>query len=141
MLAKWVPSDMQWFRADLIQQFDFANGDPLLVWVNQILIRADSLELAYTKALAHGELYNETFTNTDGELVTVRFRGLEDLYLIYDKLEDGAELLYTEYDDLTEEDISSMITPRERLAAFQQHDPSSPDLNPGRYREGENHDQ
>lgn len=66
--------------------------------------------------------------------MTVRFRGLEDLYLIYDKLEDGAELLYTEYDDLTEDDVLKMITPKEQLAAFQAHDPASPDLNPGRYR-------
>ena len=138
MLPKWVPTEMEWFRADLIQEFRFANGDHPLVWVNQILIRADSIELAYTKALAHGELYNETFTNSDGILVTVRFRGLEDLYLIYDKLEDGAELLYTEYDDLTEEDILNMITPQELLAAFQAHDPASPDLNPGRYRSSGN---
>ena len=131
---KWVPKNMEWFRADLIQEFTFANGDNPHVWVNQILIQANSLELAYTKALAYGEHYNETFTNTSGELVTVRFRGLEDLYLIYDKLEDGAELLYTEYDDLTEEDIANMITPKEHLAAFQAHDPAAPDLHPGRYR-------
>jgi hypothetical protein len=128
---------MEWFRADLIQQFSFANGDNPLVWVNQVLIRADSLELAYTKALAHGELYNETFTNSDGELVTVRFRGLEDLYLIYDKLEDGAELLYTEYDDLTEEDIEKMITPKEKLAAFEAHDPATPQPKLPRYRLGD----
>ena len=48
--------------------------------------------------------------------------------MIYGKLEDGAELLYTEYDDLNEEDISKMITPKSRLAAFQVHDPSTPDL-------------
>jgi hypothetical protein len=128
---------MEWFRADLIQEFNFSNGDNPLVWVNQILIRADSLELAYTKALAYGELYKESYTNPDGEVVTVRFRGLEDLYLIYDKLEDGAELLYTEYDDLTEDDISKMITPKELLAAFQAHDPASPDSAKRRYRAGE----
>jgi hypothetical protein len=137
MLPKWVPNDMEWFRADLIQQFDFANGDNPVVWVNEILIRADSLENAHKKALSHGERYNETYTNSDGVLVTVRFRGLKDLYLIYDKLEDGAELLYSEFDDLSEADIAAMITPKEKLAAFEAHDPNSPQPKVPRYRLGE----
>jgi Domain of unknown function (DUF4288) len=123
----WVPKDMEWFRADLIQEFTFSNGDGPLVWVNQILIHATSLEQAYEKALAHGYLYNDSYENSDGDQVTVRFRGLYDLYLIYDKLEDGAELLYTEYDEITEEEIQAMITTKEKLAAFVTHgvDPES----------------
>jgi hypothetical protein len=128
---------MEWFRADLIQQFDFANGDNPLVWVNEILIQADSLDKAYEKALSYGARYNETYTNADGGLVTVRFRGLKHLYLIYDKLEDGAQLLYSEYDDLTEADIAAMITPKEQSAAFEAPDPDSPQSTIPRYRLGE----
>lgn len=118
----WVPKDMEWFIADLIQEFTFANGDGPLVWVNQILIRANSLEEAYENSLARGAVYNSSYLNSDGVQVTERFRGLRDLYLIYDKLEDGAEILYTEYDDLDETRIAAMITPKERLAAFVTHD-------------------
>jgi len=118
----WVPKDMEWFIADLIQEFTFANGDGPLVWVNQILIRANSLEEAYENSLARGALYNSSYLNSDGVQVTECFRGLRDLYLIYDKLEDGAEILYTEYDDLDETRIAAMITPKEKLAAFVTHD-------------------
>jgi hypothetical protein len=53
----------------------------------------------------------------------VSFRGLRDLYLIYDKLEDGAELIYEEYQEITEEEIAAIVTPKEKLAAFEKHRP------------------
>ena len=74
----WVPKDMEWFIADLIQEFTFANGDGPLVWVNQILIRANSLEEAYENSLARGAVYNSSYLNSDGVQVTERFRGLRD---------------------------------------------------------------
>ena len=124
-MAKWIPKDMEWFLAELIQQHTFSNGDGPMIWVNTILIKATSIEQAYEKSLAYGDRYNHTFTNTDQEEVKVSFRGLRDLYLIYDKLEDGAELIYSEYDEITEEEIAAMITPKEKLAAFEFHGPET----------------
>ena len=121
----WVPKDMEWFLAELIQEFNFANGDAPLVWVNTVLIRASSLDEAYEKSLALGANYNESYKNTDDEVVTVRFRGLRDLLLIYEKLEDGAEILYSEYDEITEAEIAEMVTPKEQLGAYIKHSPSS----------------
>ena len=111
----WDPGEMEWFLAELIQGFTFSNGENPLVWVNTILIRANSLDQAYEKALKQGSLYDDTYANSNDVLVTVRFRGLRDLILIYEKLEDGAELSYTEYDDLNEEKIAAMVTPKEKL--------------------------
>lgn len=120
----WVPQEMEWFLAELIQEHTFGNGDGPLVWVNTVLIRANSLEEAYEKALTTGSKYNDKYKNTDGDLVTVRFRGLRDLLLIYEPLEDGAEIAYTEYDEITEEEIAAMVTPKEELGAFVKHSPT-----------------
>jgi tetratricopeptide (TPR) repeat protein len=120
-MSNWIPKNVEWFLAEHIQQFTFANGDDPLVWVNTRLVQATSLEEAYSKAMAQGEPYNHTFINTDQIEVTCTFRGLRDLYLIYEKLEDGAEIIWTEYDDLSESQIAAMITPKEKLAAFVTH--------------------
>jgi hypothetical protein len=93
------------------------------IYVNTILVKANSVEEAYEKALGFGEVYNHSFTNTDQEEVKVSFRGLRDLYLIYDKLEDGAELIYEEYEEITEEQIAAMVTPKEKLRVFEMHGP------------------
>ena len=119
-MPKWIPKDMEWFLAELIQQFTYVDGSHS-VYVNTILVNANSLEKAYEKALKFGQAYNETFTNTDQEEVKVSFAGLRDLFLIYEKLEDGAEVLYSEYEDITEEQIAAMVTPKEKLAAFLTH--------------------
>lgn len=125
-MSKHVPAEMEWFLADAILVFTFANGDNPLTWINTHLIKATSPEEAYTKALAQGELSNNTYTNTDQIEVISTFRGLKNLLLIYEKLEDGAEIMWTEYDDLTEEQISALITPKEKLGAFVLHSEESP---------------
>ena len=121
-MAKWIPKDMEWFLADLIQQFKYVDGSHS-IFVNTILVKATSIEQAYEKALGFGEAYNYSFTNTNQEEVKVSFRGLRDLYLIYDKLEDGAELIYEKYEEITEDEIAAMVTPKEKLTAFDAHSP------------------
>jgi hypothetical protein len=121
-MAKWIPKDMEWFLADLIQQFTFVDGSHS-VYVNTLLVKATSIEEAYEKAMGFGQVYNYSFTNTDQQEVKVSFRGLHELYLIYDKIEDGAELIYEEYEEITEEEIAAMVTPKEKLAAFESHGP------------------
>jgi hypothetical protein len=130
-MAKWIPNEMEWFLAELIQQFTFVDGGHS-IYVNTVLVKAKSLELAYEKALTFGEAYNYSFTNTDEEEVKVSFRGMRDLFLVYDKLEDGSELIYEEY-EVTEEEIAAMVTPKEKLAAFETHGPGrSETLTPNR---------
>ena len=126
-MPRWVPKNIEWFLAQLMQEFTFANGDGPLLWVNTILVQATSLEEAYSKAMERGEGYNEKYTNTDQVEVTCKFRGLRDLYLIYEKLEDGAELIWTEYDDLDEAQIAAMVTEKDSLAAFLTHGQGLPE--------------
>ena len=119
--AKWIPKDTEWFLADLIQELKVADAEDSTVWINTHLIRASSPDEAYEKALNRGKLYEHFWTNTDGEQVVSRFRGLRDLLLVYEKLEDGAEIMWEEQEDVSEQDIQEMIKARAQLGAIEAH--------------------
>lgn len=114
----FIPKHTEWFVGELVEEFNVAGKAENLVHINTNLIRANSPDVAYEKAIALGESANRTFTNTDGVEVTVRFRGLRGLYPIYDPLEDGAELLYEEREGMGDEEIARMVRPKEALAVF-----------------------
>ena len=118
---KWIPKDMEWFLADIIQELKVADAEDSTVWINTHLIRASSPDEAYEKALNLGKLYEDFWTNSDGEQVMSRFRGLRDLLLVYEKLEDGAEIMWEEQEDVSEQDIQEMIKPRAQLGAIEAH--------------------
>jgi hypothetical protein len=101
----YVPADAKWWLADLIIEFTFEGEAGNIVHCNLTLVRADSAEDAYSKSLRLGAENESTYANSDGKLVTVRFRGLRDLYVISDELDDGAELLYEEQTDVAEEQL------------------------------------
>jgi hypothetical protein len=125
-MGKWVPIDIEWFLAEPVQEFTFSNGDHPLVWVNTILVEAHSLDEGYEKAIELGSQYNDTYQNSDGVEVTTRFRGLRNLFLIHDKLEHGAEVLYEEFDSISEEEIAGMLKTKEKLAVFREAEVDRP---------------
>lgn len=114
----FIPKDTEWFIGELVEEFKAAGQVKNLVHINTILIRANSPEMAYEKAIALGESANRVFRNTDGVEVSVRFRGLRGLYPVYDRLEDGAELLYEEHEGMGDEAIAEMVKLKEALAVF-----------------------
>jgi hypothetical protein len=118
---KWIPKDMQWFLADIVEELKVGDAEDSTVWINTHLIKASSPEEAYEKALSHGKLCESTWINTEGEQVVSRFRGLRDLLLIYEKLEDGAEIMWEEQEDVSEKEIQEMIKPRALLGAIEAH--------------------
>jgi hypothetical protein len=118
MSEVYIPEDTEWYIAELVVVFTFVKAAENLVHINTLLIRADSPDIAYDKAIARGELENRVFRNSDEEEVQVRFRGLRGLYPVHDRLEDGAELLYEKREAVSEEDIKKILTPKEELAIF-----------------------
>ena len=130
-MPKYIPKDMEWFLAEMIQELKVGDNEDSTIWVNTILIKASSLEEAYTKSLEHGKQYDGAYTNTDGEPVITKFRGLRNLLLIYEKLEDGSEIMWEEYEDQTEQDIAELVTPKEQLGVFVTHGPDADEINNG----------
>jgi hypothetical protein len=88
----------------------------ITVWENLILIRADGPEDAYQKAMERGRS-NEQPVRIDGVEGRCRFLGLRDLVIIYDELEDGAELEYKER-QVKSSELSKMVRSKERFQAF-----------------------
>lgn len=107
MNTPFIPKGTEWFIAEIVVESNFPDQSANLVQINMILIRANAPEVAYQKAIVHGESENRVFMNTDGVEVRVRFRGLRGLYVVYEPLEDGAELLYDERNGLSEEAIAN----------------------------------
>ncbi len=126
-MNKYIPSEIEWLLAEMVQEFTFSNEDGPLVWINTILINAASLEDGYQKALQFGEQYNDTYLNSDKVQVVTRFRGLRNLFLIHEKLEHGAEVLYEERRELTEDQITQMLKAKEQLAVFREAETERPE--------------
>lgn len=104
-----------WYLAELVQQFYQPSTKTRSIWINFVLIRADHPETAYEKALKVGEKY--TYTQPD-TLVESSFLGLCGLYDIYDDLEDGAEVIFSEYEDIDDETLAKNLKPKHEWSAF-----------------------
>lgn len=114
----WIPENIKWYFADLIVEIVVDNSLGNCVHQNTVLIRADSPEDAYEKALELGQEENSEYKNPEGITVQSTFRGIKNVCPIYDPLEHGAELYFEEVEDVSEEEIQNMIRSKEKLAIF-----------------------
>lgn len=114
----FIPKDARWYLADVVLEHRIDAEAQNLVHVNTHLVEAGSPDEAYDKAVALGRGAEHAYENTDGRRVRVLFRGLRELNVIHEPLEDGAELMYTEDAGVPEERLREWGRPRERLAVF-----------------------
>jgi len=121
----YIPKDAKWYLARLVQEIT-VEGDPRnVVHTNLVLLCADSPEEAYQKALELGAQGEIAYDNPKGLKVRTRFRGLNDLGVIHDPLEHGAELEYTEQVGMDEAALKRWISSKEDLSVFAPIEPSS----------------
>jgi len=114
----YIPKDAKWYLARLVEQIT-VEGDPRnVVHTNLILVRADSPEEASQKALALGAQREIAYENPHGLKVKTTFRGPNDLGVIHDPLEHGAELEFTEELNMDEATINKRISRKEDLSVF-----------------------
>ena len=66
-------------------------------WGNHHLIKADSPEKAFDKAVTLGKEAEYKFTNSDKIEMEWIFVGIGELLPIYEDIEDGAELMWNDY--------------------------------------------
>lgn len=114
----YIPEDARWYLAEIVLEHRVQNDPGNVVHANLHLIEARSPEEAHRKAIELGRTGESVYRNTDGAEVRTVFRGLRSLTVVYEELEDGAELAYDEYVGLSEEALSRQIPPREELAVF-----------------------
>jgi Domain of unknown function (DUF4288) len=121
MVEKNVKGELvSWYLSREIIYFEFADQtdqDEYQVWENLILIKAQSPEEAYQKAIKHGFDSEEEVT-IDGRKGRSKFKGLKTLVPVYEDIEDGAEIEWLEY--VVEKDtLESLVKPKENLPTFQ----------------------
>lgn len=119
----YIPHHAKWYVAEIVLEITVA-GDPRnVLHRNLVLVRADSPEEAYAKALALGRDSEASDVNPEGFEVQFRFRGLAALNVIHDELEHGAELLYEESVGVKNEEVEKWIPPKEQLGVFRSIEP------------------
>jgi len=114
----FIPLDAEWYLADIVLEYSIDGDSRNVVHINTHLIKASSPDEAYEKSEQLGRGSEHSYENTDGKKVTVKFRGLQDLNVIHDPLEDGAELVYQQKTDISDENISLMISSKAGLSVF-----------------------
>jgi Domain of unknown function (DUF4288) len=116
----YIPRDARWFIAELVVECRIEEDPRNVLHVDHVLVRADSAEEAYTKALELGADKELAYVNTEDKKVVWHFRGLRDLFVVHDELEHGGELLYEEEIDVTDASIQEEISTKESLSVFRE---------------------
>ncbi len=82
----YVPESAKWYLAEMVEQITVEGDSGNVVHTILVLIRADSPDEAYQRSLELGVVRERSYANPDGKSVTVRFRGLRDLSVIYGRV-------------------------------------------------------
>jgi hypothetical protein len=114
----YVPDDAEWFLAQVVQEIRVAGSKRNIVHINFIIIHARSPEAAYARATNIGQSGDSSYVSERGKRLTTRFRGLRNLDVIYDPLEDGCEIMYTEKLGVTQNGIRKLVRPKAQLEVF-----------------------
>ena len=115
-----------WWIAYYVERFEYYDEDRsklnrrCLAWENTILVRAEGREEAYRKAMAFGRIGDGSEGHDSGtrRRGAWRFEGLTSLVPIYEKIEDGAEILWREYKGRTVKKIKNRVRSKKELEAF-----------------------
>jgi hypothetical protein len=121
----YIPHDARWFLAELVEEIRVEGDECNITHRNLILIRADSPERAYAKALSLGRESECSYQNPYNKQVQITFRGLADLTVGPDELEDGSEILFEKRVGVPEEQIQQWVLPKDQLAVFRETRPSA----------------
>ena len=114
-----------WWIASYIERFEYYDEPKrdlrrrCLAWENTVIVKASSREVAHRKAMAIGRLSEGSeMWNARGRTGAWCFEGLTMFLPIYDKLEDGAEVLWTEYAGRTVRRVKNMVLSKKNLPVF-----------------------
>lgn len=113
-----IPKDAKWYIAELINECRIEGESNNIVHIDITLINANSPEDAFQKANELGKENEISYSNPKNQQVSWFYRGLRNLYVVYDELEHGAELLFEEKIGMTEDEIKNIISDREQLNVF-----------------------
>ena len=114
----YIPADAKWYVAEIVEEYTIEGEPNNVVHTNLVLIRANSPEEAYDRAMLLGKEGEVIYENPEGKKVTLRFRGLRDLNVVHGELQHGTELIYEERIGMSQPEIDKLISRREDLGVF-----------------------
>jgi hypothetical protein len=118
-------SPVNWYVASVLIRFETEEENlenlnrRCLAWENYHIIKANSPDEAYKKAIKLGKSQVQKYKNSDGANVQWIFEGLTMLVPIYEELNDGAEIGWTEHENKAVKTIKNLVKPKEKLEVFQ----------------------
>ena len=92
-----------WYIVEIIEKCEAVNRNEkqdlrrVTTWGNHHLIKADTPEKAFDKAVKLGKESNYKFINSDNVEMESIFVGIGELLPIYEDIEDCAELMWRDY--------------------------------------------
>jgi hypothetical protein len=114
-----------WYIAEIIEKCEPVNRNEaqelrrVKTWGNFHLIKAETPKKAYSKAVKIGKKSEFKFTNTDNIEMEWIFIGIGNLIPIYEDIEDGSELMWTEYGNISNKRaMKFQISEEELLSEF-----------------------
>jgi len=108
----WIFTEVEYWVSDRQRRLKPSSRCP--VYENTRLLRAKSREEAYRKATELGGAGRPSRTNA-GEW---RFAGISMLLPVYDKIEDGAEILWDDRRRIPLSRIKKMVKGKNQLSVF-----------------------
>jgi len=112
----WIFDEVEYWVSN--RQRRLTRKSRCLVWINTRIIRAKDRDQAYRKALALGQAGHPSETY-GGEW---RFAGISMLLPIYEDLEDGAEISWTERRRIPLARIKKLAKSKQQLSVFNDRD-------------------
>ncbi|MDR0352897.1 MAG: DUF4288 domain-containing protein [Opitutaceae bacterium] len=98
------------YIAELVQECRVEGYATSSVWVNIHIVKAGSPAEAYAKASKLGKSHNRKYkAGSEARNARWIFRGIRDLIPIYEKIEDGAEVMFEAHERMTEKRIIKML--------------------------------
>ena len=118
-----------WWVASYIQRFEWKDQQPKSsrsrcdAWENTILVRGKTREVAYKKAMAicmsSGPPTWNRHGPPPGRLGRWKPEGLTSLVPVHESIEDGSEILWTEYANTTVGKVKRRVKAKGKLETFQ----------------------
>jgi hypothetical protein len=111
-----------WYLADVVERSEAVGADKsnpnrrCLTWVNTLLIRAPSLSAAYDRAMTIAKKeYTSRYKAVSGRTVQWTVLGISSLVPIYESLEDGSEIAWTDKGYLSAKRSEGMVVSKRAL--------------------------
>jgi len=114
-----------WWIASYLERFEYYDEDRrklnrrCTAWENTVLIKAKNRDEAWRKTVALGRLSggSEAWDET-GRKGQWRYEGVTSLLPVYETIEDGAEVLWTEHQGWTVKRVKTLVKTKRELNVF-----------------------